>query len=145
MKKSERIADLIKNRFGLVTSAGEDMQGFDELANILNHRTHRRYLDKPVPDELLEVLLGAAFSAPAKSDLQQASVVVIRDKDKQEAIADMIPAMPCLRTCPVLMVFLGDSRRIRRIDLPVFREVSGLCSPRRDSDIQVHSGTVRRF
>ena len=67
------------------------MQGFDELANILNHRTHRRYLDKPVPDELLEVLLGAAFSAPAKSDLQQASVVVIRDKDKQEAIANMIP------------------------------------------------------
>ena len=91
------------------------MQGFDELANILNHRTHRRYLDKPVPDELLEVLLGAAFSAPAKSDLQQASVVVIRDKDKQEAIANMIPAMPWLRTCPVLMVFLGDSRRIRRI------------------------------
>ncbi|GIR55544.1 MAG: hypothetical protein CM15mP62_30150 [Rhodospirillaceae bacterium] len=55
------------------------------------------------------------FSAPAKSDLQQASVVVIRDKDKQEAIANMIPAMPWLRTCPVLMVFLGDSRRIRRI------------------------------
>ena len=115
MKKNERIADLIKNRFGLATSAGEDMQGFDELANILNHRTHRRYLDKPVPDELLEVLLGAAFSAPAKSDLQQASVVVIRDKDKQEAIANMIPAMPWLQTCPVLMVFLGDSRRIRRI------------------------------
>ena len=40
------------------------MQGFDELANILNHRTHRRYLDKPVPDELLEVLLGAAFLLP---------------------------------------------------------------------------------
>ena len=115
MKKNERIADLIKTRFGLATSAGEDMQGFDELANILNHRTHRRYLDKPVPDELLEVLLGAAFSAPAKSDLQQASVVVIRDKDKQEAIANMMPAMPWLRTCPVLMVFLGDSRRIRLI------------------------------
>ena len=115
MKKNETIADLIKNRFGLATSAGQDMQEFDELANILNHRTHRRYLDKPVPEELLEVLLGAAFSAPAKSDLQQASVVVIRDKDKQEAIADMIPAMPWLQTCPVLMVFLGDSRRIRRI------------------------------
>ena len=105
MKKNETIANLIKNRFGLATSAGQDMQEFDELANILNHRTHRRYLDKPVPDELLEVLLGAAFSAPAKSDLQQASVVVVRDKDKQEAIADMIP----------VMVFLGDSRRIRRI------------------------------
>ena len=115
MKKNNTIADLIEKRFGLNTDAGRDMQGFDELTNILNHRSHRRYKDKPIPDKLLEVLLAAAFSAPAKSDLQQSSVVVIRDKEKQEAIADMIPAMPWLRTCPVLMIFLGDSRRIRRI------------------------------
>jgi len=115
MEKNNTIADLIEKRFGLNTDAGRDMQGFDELTNILNHRSHRRYKDKPIPDKLLEVLLAAAFSAPAKSDLQQSSVVVIRDKEKQEAIADMIPAMPWLRTCPLLMIFLGDSRRIRRI------------------------------
>jgi nitroreductase len=115
MKKNNTIADLIEKRFGLNTDAGRDMQGFDELTNILNHRSHRRYKDTPIPDKLLEVLLAAAFSAPAKSDLQQSSVVVIRDKEKQEAIADMIPAMPWLRTCPLLMIFLGDSRRIRRI------------------------------
>ena len=115
MKKNNTIADLIEKRFGLNTDAGRDMQGFDELTNILNHRSHRRYKNKPIPDKLLEVLLAAAFSAPAKSDLQQSSVVVIRDKEKQEAIADMIPSMPWLRTCPLLMIFLGDSRRIRRI------------------------------
>ena len=115
MKKNNTIADLIEKRFGLNTDAGRDMQGFDELTNILNHRSHRRYKDKPIPDKLLEVLLAAAFSAPAKSDLQQSSVVVIRDKEKQEAIADMIPSMPWIRTCPLLMIFLGDSRRIRRI------------------------------
>lgn len=115
MKKNSTIADLIEKRFGLNTDAGRDMQGFDELTNILNHRSHRRYKDEPISDKLLEVLLAAAFSAPAKSDLQQSSVVVIRDKEKQEAIADMIPAMPWLRTCPLLMIFLGDSRRIRRI------------------------------
>ena len=115
MKKNNTIADLIEKRFGLKTDAGRDMQGFDELTNILNHRSHRRYKNKPIPDKLLEVLLAAAFSAPAKSDLQQSSVVIIRDKEKQEAIADMIPSMPWLRTCPLLMIFLGDSRRIRRI------------------------------
>ena len=115
MKKNNTIADLIEKRFGLNTDAGRDMQGFDELTNILNHRSHRRYKNKPIPDKLLEVLLAAAFSAPAKSDLQQSSVVVIRDNEKQAAIADMIPSMPWLRTCPLLMIFLGDSRRIRRI------------------------------
>ena len=50
--------------------------------------------------------------SPAKSDLQQVHVV-IRDKDKQEAITMILKTFTV--TCPVLMVFLGDSRRIRRI------------------------------
>ena len=58
MKKNNTIADLIEKRFGLNTDAGRDMQGFDELTNILNHRSHRRYKNKPIPDKLLEVLLA---------------------------------------------------------------------------------------
>ena len=115
MKKNRTIADLIKNRYGISSGAGKGMAAEGELASILNHRTHRRFTDVPVSDELLEVLLAAAFSAPAKSDLQQASVVIIRDNAKREAIANLMPGMPWIATCPVLMVFLGDSRRIRRI------------------------------
>ena len=115
MKKDKTIADLIENRYGISSGAGKGMAAEGELASILNHRTHRRFTDVPVSDELLEVLLAAAFSAPAKSDLQQASVVIIRDNAKRTAIANLMPAMPWIATCPVLIVFLGDSRRIRRI------------------------------
>ena len=109
------IADLIKDRYGLPTTDGGDMPAEGELASILTHRTHRRFSDRPVSDALLDILLAAAFSAPGKSDLQQASVVKVRDPNRRRAVADLIPSMPWIGTCPVFMIFLGDSRRIRRI------------------------------
>ena len=115
MDKTKTIANLIEDRYGLSSGAGSDMPAEGELASILTHRTHRRFTDQPVSNELLEVLLAAAFSAPAKSDLQQGSVVIVRDAAKRKAIADLMPAMPWIGTCPVMMIFLGDSRRIRRI------------------------------
>ena len=91
------IADLIETRFGLATEAGADRPAEGSLETLLGHRSHRRYRDAPVSDADLEVLLSASFSAPAKSDLQQAAVVVVRDPAKRAAIADLIPSMDWLR------------------------------------------------
>lgn len=115
MDEARTIADLIEDRYGIATEDGRDMPADGELATILSHRTHRRYTDQPVPDELLRVLLAAAFSAPGKSDLQQGAVVIVRDAEKRRKIAELMPAMEWIGTCPVFMIFLGDSRRIRRI------------------------------
>ena len=90
MSDQKTIADLIEHRYGISSGAGADMPAEGELASILSHRTHRRFTDQPVSDALLEVLLAAAFSAPAKSDLQQGAVVVIRDPEKRKAIADLM-------------------------------------------------------
>ena len=87
----------------------------DALEAIRKRRSVRRYTDRPVADEMLDLLFACAFSASAKSDLQQASVVVIRDPAKRTAVADLIPSMPWIRQAPVFMIWLGDSRRIRRI------------------------------
>lgn len=109
------LADLIEARYGLATEAGRDMTAEGELARILEHRSHRRYKPNPVPDDLLEVLLAAAFSAPAKSDLQQSGVLIVRDAEKRRRIEALMPEMPWISQAPVFLVFLADSRRIRRI------------------------------
>lgn len=109
------MADLIQDRFGLPTRAGTEMPADGTLAQLLSHRTHRRYRPDPVPDEVLEIALAAALSAPSKSDLQQVAVLVVKDKGKQAAIGAMIPDMPWVGTAPLFMVFCGDNRRIRRI------------------------------
>lgn len=113
------LAEVIAHRYGEGTvgggSAGQDMPADDVLSSILLRRTHRRYTDAPVSDDLLDVLFAAAFSASAKSDLQQGSVVVIDDPAKRKAIQDLIPSMPWIGAAPVFMIWIGDSRRIRRI------------------------------
>ena len=87
----------------------------ESARTLLAHRSHRRYLERTVDEDLLQLLLASAFSIPSKSDLQQCSVIVVRDGEKRQALADLIPSMPWIGQAPVFMVFCGDSRRIRRI------------------------------
>ena len=68
-----------------------------------------------MPPALLRTLLAGAFSAPAKSDLQQSCVVHVSDRSVHARIAALIPSMPWIADAPVLLVFCGDNRRIRRI------------------------------
>ena len=109
------LADLIQDRFGLPATAGADRPAEGVVAQLLSHRTHRRYKPDPVPDDVLEVALAAALSAPSKSDLQQVAVMLVRDKAVQSEIGGLIPDMPWIATAPLFMVFCGDNRRIRRV------------------------------
>jgi nitroreductase/FMN reductase [NAD(P)H] len=72
---SKTIADLIQERFGLPTEAGRARPAEGALALLLSHRTQRRYKPDPIPDDVLEMALAAALSAPSKSDLQQVGIV----------------------------------------------------------------------
>jgi nitroreductase/FMN reductase [NAD(P)H] len=115
MSPPKTIADLIEARFGLPTEAGRSMPAEGTVAQMLSHRTHRRYKADPVSDEVLNVVLAAALSAPSKSDLQQVAVIVVRDRAKQATIGGWIPDMPWIATAPLFLVFCGDHRRIRRV------------------------------
>lgn len=112
---SRTIADLIQERFGLPTEAGRDRAAEGPLALLLSHRTQRRYKPDRVPDDVVEVALAAALSAPSKSDLQQVGIVVVRDRAKQTTIGGWIPDMPWIAQAPLFMVFCGDHRRMRRV------------------------------
>jgi len=93
--------------------AGADVP--DAIAPLLDRRVGRRYRDEPVPDSLLDALLAAAQSAPTKSDLQQYSVVVMRDPARIKQIADWIGTMDWIATAPVFLVWCGDMRRGQRL------------------------------
>jgi nitroreductase len=112
---TKTIADLIDDRFGLPTTAGAALPAEGTVAQLLSHRTHRRYRADPVPDDVLEIVLAAALSAPSKSDLQQVAVIVVRDRVKQATVGGWIPDMPWIATAPLFLVFCGDHRRLRRI------------------------------
>src|SRR5580704_7533320 len=105
-------AELLRARFGI------DLPGVEvppEVAPLLDRRVTRRYTEQSVPDSLLDALLAAAQSAPTKSDLQQYSVVVMRDRARIKQIADWIATMDWIALAPVFLVWCGDMRRGQRL------------------------------
>ncbi len=110
---SKHISDLIEDRFGIATSVGAQMPAEGPLADILERRTHRQYTEQPIDDELLDVLLACGLSASSKSDLQQASVVVIDDPSSRALIGSWIPSMPWITKAARFLVFCGDHSRLR--------------------------------
>jgi len=106
--------DLLTARFGQ-NSPEHKIFNDEAIARILRRRTHRRYSDQPVPVDLLDALLSVAFSASAKSDYQQASVIQVRDPDRRRQIAELIPAMPWIGVSPVFLVFCADANRLQKI------------------------------
>lgn len=112
---SATIADLIGRRFGIATDVGRARPAAGTVAGLLSHRVHRGFTTDPIDEETLQILLASAFSAPSKSDLQQATVIVVRDKDTRKSIEALVPSMPWMAQAAVLLVFCGDNWRMRRI------------------------------
>lgn len=109
------LKDALAARFGETFEVDPGLAGLDELARIAAHRVHRRYLAKPIEPALLRLLCACALSAPSKSDLQQADILIVRDAAKRRTIQALLPEMPWIADAPVFLVFLASGARLPRI------------------------------
>ncbi len=109
----ERLLTVLKARFGSAPALTETPKGVDVLADMANRRVMRRYLDKPVDPVLVETLCAVALSAPSKSDLQQADIVIVSDKGQRGKLEALLPDNPWVKAAPVFLVFCGNNRRHR--------------------------------
>jgi nitroreductase/FMN reductase [NAD(P)H] len=107
-------ADLIRARYGHDAFAPPE-EIAPGLAMVLDRRVTRRYRPEPVPEPLLRTVLAGAQSAPSKSDLQQYSIVVLRDPARIALVAGWIGGMDWIAQAPVFLLFCGDIRRGQRI------------------------------
>jgi nitroreductase/FMN reductase [NAD(P)H] len=103
---------LLTARFG-IDRPGTEIP--DAIAGLIDRRVTRRHTDQDVPEPLLDALLAAAQSAPSKSDLQQFSIIVMRDRPRIRQIAAWIGSMDWIATAPVFLVWCGDMRRGQRL------------------------------
>lgn len=112
------IEALWQDRYGEGTAPGAAASAAlnPTIETILSHRSVRAYTERDVDEGLLDLLIACAQSAPAKSNLQQYSIVVVRDLTRRKKIAELVPDLsPWFETAPVFLCFLGDVRRIRRL------------------------------
>jgi nitroreductase/FMN reductase [NAD(P)H] len=118
MSKSQTdkvIQDALAMRFGETFSVDDSLANLDEIARIAARRVTRRYLERPIDAGLLRLLCACALSAPTKSDLQQADIIIVADAEKRRVIADLIPDQPFIRSAPSFLVFLANGRRLPAI------------------------------
>ncbi len=108
-----RLLDVLKARFGSAPALKETPRNAEILAEMANRRVVRRYSDKPLDPALLETLCAVALSAPSKSDLQQADIIIVTDKARRARLQALIPENPWAEAGPALLVFCGNNRRHR--------------------------------
>ena len=109
----DRLLSVLKARFGSPPPLTEAPAGVDVLADMADRRVMRRYLDKPVDPGLVETLCAVALSAPSKSDLQQADIVIVSDSGQRARLEALLPDNAWVKAAPVFLVFCGNNRRHR--------------------------------
>ena len=92
------LADWLRARYGDAIPTVPAEADTETLRSIARHRTMRHYTDKPVDIDLLRTLAAVALSAPSKSDLQQADIVIVQDAAQRAALADLLPDNPWAKT-----------------------------------------------
>lgn len=82
-----KLQDLLTQRYG-AQAPHPNAELNPTLETILEHRSVRKFLDKPITDAQLELIIAAAQAASTSSSLQGWSVIVVRDPAKVQRIAD---------------------------------------------------------
>jgi nitroreductase len=114
-KSAQALRDALALRFGEDLAVEDAAPGRDEWTRLATRKVHRRYLDKPVDPALLRTLCALALSAPSKSDLQQADILIVNDTGTRKAIAGLLPDQPWVGNAPAFLVFLANGRRLTEI------------------------------
>ena len=107
-KSAQSISESLNRRFGETLPVDDNLAGLDELARLAGRRVQRRTTERAVDPELLRLLCACALSAPSKSDLQQADIVIVSDMAIRRAIVATIPDMPWINDAPAFLVFVAN-------------------------------------
>jgi len=80
----------------------------DVLEAILTRRSIRKYLDRPVPDEMVHTLLRAAMYAPSARNTRSWHFVVITERQLLDAVPTFHPYARMITQAPLAILVCGD-------------------------------------
>jgi nitroreductase len=78
---------------------------------ILNRRSVRAYLKKPIPQKTKDTIIKATLRAPTAGNLMLYSVVEVNDKAKKETLVKSCDNQPFIAKAPWVLLFLADCQR----------------------------------
>lgn len=83
--------------------------------DILNNRMSlRKYADKPISEEDLNLILQGAMRAPTAGNMMMYSILVIKNEEKKKRLSETCDNQPFIAKAPVILIFLADMHRMYR-------------------------------
>ncbi len=80
----------------------------DAFENIITRRSIRKFIDKPVDDQMTGKLLEAAMYAPSARNTQAWSFVVINKRELLDKLSVIHPYAQMLKKAPLAILVCGD-------------------------------------
>jgi nitroreductase len=93
---------------------------------MMSHRSVRHYLDRPLPEGMLELIVAAAQSAPSTSNLQAWSVIAVEDPARKARLSTLAAGQKHVANAPLVLVFVAELARLRAIGAELGHEGIGL-------------------
>lgn len=84
------------------------------IETLIHHRSDRSFLDKAIPDEILNNIIQSAYRAPTSVHSQQVSLIVTRNKATKAKIAELAGGQPWIARAPVFITFVLDMHKTAR-------------------------------
>lgn len=84
------------------------------MHTILNHRSIRKYQDKPIDESLLNDILEAGSRASNTGNMQVYSIIVSKSQEIKEKLAPCHFNQPMVKQAPVVLTFCTDINRFNK-------------------------------
>lgn len=81
---------------------------------MMKRRSVRVFLDKTIPENIVEYLLDTANNAPSGGNIQPISIIVIRNTETRNKLYELIPSQPWVKNAPLSLIFCIDFNRVKR-------------------------------
>lgn len=83
--------------------------------DLINNRVSlRKYAEKEVSDEVLDLVLKGAMRAPTAGNTMMYSIIAIRSEEKKKILAKSCDNQPFIEKAPVVLIFLADTHKINK-------------------------------
>jgi nitroreductase len=90
---------------------GEPMDFYDLM---MKRRSVRVFKDREIPESMVEQLLDVANQAPSGGNIQPLSIILVRNPEGREKLAELSGGQPWVKNAPLTMIFCLDFYRIKK-------------------------------
>ncbi|VYT67411.1 nitroreductase [Clostridium tertium] len=80
----------------------------ETISTILKRQSLRRYDERDISKEDLDLILKSAMRAPTAGNMMCYSIIIVKNNETKEKLSVSCDNQPFIKTAPVLLVFLAD-------------------------------------